>query len=88
MTTFRTAKLFMHDGAQAVRLPAEFRFEGDEVHVRRDERTGNVILSPRREVAWLDFMALRHELGPVPAGFLADRQLDAQTRDPLDSWVE
>jgi antitoxin VapB len=29
------AKLFIHGGSQAVRLPKEFRFEGSEVHVRR-----------------------------------------------------
>ena len=29
------AKLFLHGGSQAVRLPMEFRFEGTEVHVRR-----------------------------------------------------
>jgi antitoxin VapB len=37
------AKLFIHGGSQAVRLPKEFRFEGTEVHVRR---VGNeVVLS-------------------------------------------
>lgn len=30
-----SAKLFVHGGSQAVRLPKEFRFEGTEVHVRR-----------------------------------------------------
>jgi antitoxin VapB len=30
-----------------VRLPAEFRFEGDEVYIRRDPQTGDVILSAR-----------------------------------------
>jgi antitoxin VapB len=29
-----TAKLFMHGRSQAVRLPKEFRFEGDEVYVK------------------------------------------------------
>ena len=29
------AKLFFHGRSQAVRLPKEFRFEGDEVYVRR-----------------------------------------------------
>ena len=32
----QTAKLFMNGRSQAVRLPAEFRFEGDEVEIRRD----------------------------------------------------
>lgn len=30
------AKLFMHGGSQAVRLPKAFRFEGAEVSVHRD----------------------------------------------------
>lgn len=43
----RTAKIFRHGGSQAVRLPAEFRFDTDEVFVWRDEATGNVVLSTR-----------------------------------------
>lgn len=39
-----TAKLFMHGGSQAVRLPKAFRFEGREVSVRRDGDA--VILEP------------------------------------------
>lgn len=30
-----TAKLFMHGRSQAVRLPKEFRFAGDEVQIKR-----------------------------------------------------
>ncbi len=30
------AKLFMHGGSQAVRLPKAFRFEGDEVEIHRE----------------------------------------------------
>ena len=42
-----TAKLFKNGRSQAVRLPAEFRFDGNEVLIRRDQTTGEVILSPR-----------------------------------------
>jgi antitoxin VapB len=31
----QTAKLFKNGRSQAVRLPKEFRFEGDEVYVKR-----------------------------------------------------
>lgn len=31
----KTAKLFEYGCSQAVRLPAEFRFEGEEVLIRR-----------------------------------------------------
>jgi len=40
----QTAKLFMHGRSQAVRLPKEFRFEGNEVRVSRIG--GKVILEP------------------------------------------
>ena len=41
----RTAKLFRNGRSQAVRLPREFRFEGDEVRIRQ---LGNgVLLEPR-----------------------------------------
>lgn len=42
----RVAKLFKNGRSQAVRLPQEFRFEGKEVLVRRNESTGEVILAP------------------------------------------
>ena len=87
MTT-QVAKLFTHAGGQAVRLPAGFRFEGEEVYVRRDLRTGDVILSSRPEMPWLEFMALRQHLGSVPTDVLCDRVQGTQGRDPLESWVE
>jgi len=41
----KTAKIFMNNRSQAVRLPKEFQFSGHEVFIRRvgDE----VVLSPR-----------------------------------------
>ena len=39
------AKLFRNGRSQAVRLPASCRFEGTEVEVERDPRTGVVSLS-------------------------------------------
>ena len=39
------AKLFWTGRSQAVRLPKEYRFEGKEVRIRRDE-AGNVVLEP------------------------------------------
>ena len=51
------AKLFWNGRSQAVRLPAEFRFAGDEVYVRRDPATGDVILSSRAD-AWDAFFQL------------------------------
>jgi antitoxin VapB len=43
----QTAKLFPTGRSQAVRLPGEFRFEGKEVFIRRDPKTGDVVLSQK-----------------------------------------
>jgi antitoxin VapB len=73
----RTAKLFVNGGSQAVRLPAEFRFDGsDEVFIRRDAVTGDVILSARRaNQTWRGFFALRDQ-AEVPTDFMRDRPLN------------
>ena len=47
----KTAKLFQHGGSQAVRLPKEFRFAGNEVRIER--RGKEVVLRP------LDRLGLR-----------------------------
>lgn len=45
-----TAKLFRNGRSQAVRLPKEFRFEGDAVSVRREGAA--VVLEPLKPRAW------------------------------------
>jgi antitoxin VapB len=77
----KKAKLFNNGGSQAVRLPAEFRFDGKEVYVWRDERTGDVVLSAQPQRRWSDFVALLNRLGPVPDDFLSDRQQSTEERD-------
>jgi antitoxin VapB len=84
----KTARLFINGGSQAVSLPAEYRFAAERVYVRRDPRTGDVILSAEPRASWTEFMALRAELGPFPEDFLADRQQGTETRDPLAGWHE
>jgi antitoxin VapB len=71
-TILKTAKLFPNGRSQAVRLPAEYRFEGSEVYVRRDSITGDVILS-RRPDSWADFFDLMKTI-ELPREFLADRK--------------
>ena len=44
------AKLFRNGRSQAVRLPKEFRFPGDEVTLRR--KGDAVIMEPVRKRAW------------------------------------
>jgi antitoxin VapB len=75
-----TAKVFWTGRSQAVRLPKEFRFEGDEVRIRRH---GNaVILEPLAEDwGWLDALAggLDEDFGQA-----VNEQPEAQERRALD----
>jgi antitoxin VapB len=67
----RIARLFRNGRSQAVRLPADYRFEGSEVYIRRDQQTGDVILS-RRPESWEEFFQLLKSID-VPEDFLSDR---------------
>jgi antitoxin VapB len=76
VTETRTAKLFKNGSSQAVRLPAEFRFDGDEVYVTRDETTGDVVLSNRPGAkVWRDFFGMMRSID-VPDEFMADRPMN------------
>jgi antitoxin VapB len=77
-----TAKLFITGRSQAVRLPREYRFEGDTVFIRRDPATGDVVLS-RRPDNWQGFLELAART-EVPGDFMDDREdLPAPERDSL-----
>jgi antitoxin VapB len=86
----RTAKLFKNGRSQAVRLPAEFRFEGDEVQIRRDPETGDVILSPLNKsfADWLEaherlLASMTEEERKELEEFMADRD---QGEDVERDW--
>ena len=76
-----TAKLFWTGRSQAVRLPKDYRFEGDEVRIRR---AGNaVVLEPiPKDWKWLDEIA-----GKFSDDFMADgrEQPEPQERPALDA---
>lgn len=74
----RKAKLFINGRSQAVRLPKEFRFDGDEVNI---ERVGDgVMLTPVKKGHWEQFF---NSLGKVTPDFMADgrNQGPQQERD-------
>jgi antitoxin VapB len=75
-----TAKLFWSGRSQAVRLPKEFRFPGEEVRIRRHGSA--VILEPLVEDwAWLDEIAGRLDEDLVEA---VNEQPERQERPALD----
>ena len=48
-----TAKLFENGRSQAVRLPKEYRFNGDEVIINK---VGNIVLLMPKDDEWAGFM--------------------------------
>jgi len=69
----QTAKIFRIGSSQAVCLSAEFRFEGDEILIRRDPVSGDVVLSAKPAPASLDaFFRLRDRLLEQTPEELAD----------------
>ncbi len=61
------AKVFMNGRSQAIRLPKEFRVEGDEVAITR---LGDAIVLQPIKKTWLD---IYHEMKDIPS-FLDDRE--------------
>jgi antitoxin VapB len=80
----KTAKLFPSGRSQAVRLPAQFRFKGREVFIRRDPQSGDVILSQKPD-DWESFIAAVRDL-QTPEDFLSqnERSQQQQNRDPFE----
>lgn len=83
-----TAKIFVTGRSQADRLPMQYRFDCNEVFIRRDPATGDVLLS-RRPNSWDGFFAPT-KTNDVPADFMTpqDRAQGQQVRDPFDGFPE
>jgi antitoxin VapB len=68
-------------------LPAEFRFEGTEVDIRRDPTTGDVILSQSPKMFDVEAFIRMIETFRVPKDFMKDRhQPKDDLRDPFQDW--
>lgn len=64
----KTAKLFMNGKSQAVRLPKEFRMDGEEVYIKQ---VGNVVQLIPMSGSWETFWDSLDKFSP---DFMADRQ--------------
>ena len=79
-----TAKVFWSGRSQAVRLPKEFRFDTDEVRIRREGH--RVILEPiPKDWAWLDAL-VRDIDGQLDEDFIraTEEEMPQQERPALD----
>jgi antitoxin VapB len=80
----QTAKLFKNGRSQAVRLPKEFRFEGEEVYVTR--RGDEVVLTPKarpRSNPWRKLLELAKQYDHS-APFERNQPKEHQVRPVLD----
>ena len=82
----QTAKLFKNGRSQAVRLPKEFRFDGDEVYVKRV--AGGVMLSPKEPAqgVWKDFFDALDSFDPDFA-FVRDQPRRQQKRPSIEGRI-
>ena len=73
----RTAKIFMNNRSQAVRLPKEFQFKTSEVFIRRQ---GEDVVLSARPMDWSAYLSS----GPVASKEFMEAvdDLSAQERDP------
>jgi antitoxin VapB len=75
-------RVFMSGRSQHVTIPAEFRFTSNEVYVRRDPRSGDLILSPAPK-SWKDVFAALDAAG-FPDDFMTEREQGTpEDREPL-----
>jgi antitoxin VapB len=73
-----TAKLFVNGNSQAVRLPKEYRFRGDEVVIRR---MGNAVVLLPKDDPW---QVMFDALAEFPEDFTLIRdQPELQEREPI-----
>lgn len=76
----RTAKLFKNGDSQAVRLPKEFRFAGDEVLIKR---VGSAVVLLPKAKSW---DTLLESLKKFPEDFMREREQpgEAESRESLE----
>lgn len=74
-----TARLFKSGRSQAVRLPKEYRFDGEEVYVKK---VGEAVVLLPREDSW---QTLYESLKDFSQDFMAERSqpIAPQDREPL-----
>lgn len=70
----QTAKLFTNGRSQAVRLPKELRFSGDEVYIKK---IGNMVILLPKDDPWSPLLNSLDQF--------SDDFMDERTQPPLDT---
>jgi antitoxin VapB len=83
------ARVFMSGRSQHVTIPAEYRFRSSEVSIRRDARTGDIVLS-EGPGTWAEVFAAL-DAANVPDDFLSESERDRrppESRPALDDLFD
>ena len=85
----QTTMVFDDEQGQAVRIPDGFHFDSKEVWIRRDESTGEVILTPRP--SWEQIFA-GLDAADIPDDFLSPEErnqgLPQERPELFEDWIE
>ncbi|EGV17063.1 addiction module, SpoVT/AbrB domain protein [Thiocapsa marina 5811] len=85
-----TAKIRSTKHRQTVQLPPGFELAAAEVWIRKDETTGEIILTPKAAGPNSDGLQSLFSLldeAPLPADFLSERWNPVEVpRNPLEDW--
>jgi antitoxin VapB len=82
----RKAKVFKTGRSQAIRLPKAFRFDVTEVFIRKDEASGDVILSAKSPEfkTWAEFFQAVRDIPEEERNLLPDRSVViTKRREPV-----
>jgi antitoxin VapB len=75
----KTAKLFVNGNSQAVRLPKEYRFRGDEVVIKR---LGNAVVLLPKDDPWQNMFDALTEFSEDFS--ISREQSELQEREPIE----
>ena len=71
----QTAKIFKNGRSQAVRLPLEYRFDCEEVYIKKDKKTGDIILS-QKPTTWQQIFTSIDEIEINESDLVFEREND------------
>ena len=86
MATAEKARVFMSGRSQAVRIPAEYRFNAKEVFIRRDPQTGDITLSEQPKKPSLAEIFAELDAAVALEGDLSDLDRDLRPAEERD-WM-
>lgn len=83
------ARIFKNGGSQAIRIPAQWRFDSEEVFVRFDEQLNALVITERDPKPMQAFFTLASQYGASDQDWPElSSEPDAPTPDWLKDWIE